>query len=364
MKIFGTRRNADHIEKKGGKAKKVIISLLIVAIVLGGGAYAFMTWFVRPPTPHVFVPPRETPSVNLGEHPAVPPEQDPEAVESEILTLLVAGQDDVGEFGLSDTIMLVLIDVADGRVNVLNIPRDLKVDAPWEMPKINSVYTVTGSVDGLMAAAEAITGYLPRNYVILDMQAFSDLVDVINGVTFNVPYYMWYDDPYQNLVIHLQPGYQHLTGDQAIQLVRWRQNNDGSGLPDGDLGRIRIQQDFMRALAGELLQIQNVTRIGEVARIFMEHVETDLYIGNLIWYAQQLMSIDSEDITFLTMPNYEANLYGISYQVIELEEWLTMLNTYFNPTPFTIGEENLRVVAWKDGFVQHVGQGLTFTPRA
>jgi len=363
MKIFGTKRNADHIAKKGGKAKKVIITLLVLALLLGGGAYAFMTLFVRPPEPQDLVPPRETPSINQTQADPVPP--DDFATESEqpdILTLLIAGQDDVGEYGLSDTVMLVALDVTNGRVNVINIPRDLKVDGP--APKINAVYAMTGgSMDRLMEAAEAITGFMPQNYVMLDMQAFADLVDVIDGVYFDVPRRMLYDDPYQDLHINLEAGWQHLNGDQALQFVRWRQNNDGTGLIDGDLGRIGHQQDFMRALAGELLQIGNVARIGDIARIFTEYVETDLYLGNIVWFAQQLMSMDSENITFLTIPNYEAVINGGYYQVIQLEEWLEMLNAYLNPSAYEIREENLRVFAWTNGSVQLVGEGLAFVTR-
>jgi len=359
MKIFGTKRNAAHYERKGGKARKIITALLILALLATGGVYAFTHFFIQPPTQGIFIPPPRPPAQDQTVPTIEPKPWDGESEFPEVFTLLVAGQDDVGERGLSDTVMLVTTDVTNGRVNVLNIPRDLKVDEPWAMPKINSVYAWTGSIDRLMESVEALTGFLPDNYVMLDMQAFVDLVDVVGGVYFNVPRRMHYSDPFQDLYIDLQPGYQQLDGDGAIQLVRWRQNNAGTaGYADGDIGRIRTQQDFMGALARELLQIRNVTRIGEIAGIFTEHVRTDLPYGTIAWYATQLMDMDSENIVFLTVPHY---LEG-PYVILILDEWLEMLNTYLKPFPYEIREENLRVHTWKDGIVQLVGEGMTFTP--
>jgi len=371
MKIFGTKRNAAHYEKKkGGKARKVIIILLILALLVTGGVYAFTNFFIRPPAPPEFVePPRPTPEPQETPSP-VEEEYVPEEYEPEfplIYTFLVAGQDNVGELGLSDTIMLVAMDVTNGRVNVINVPRDMKADEPWAVPKINSVLAWTASIDRLMESVEAMTGFLPRYYVILDMQAFSDLVDVVGGVYFDVPRRMHYHDPYQSLYINLQPGYQQLDGERALHLVRWRQNNAGTaGYVDGDLGRIRTQQDFMGALARELLQPRNILRIPEIVRIFSENVETDLAVGYILWLAQQMSYIESENITFLTMPNLEAQIGGVYYQIIELDEWIEMINAYLNPWPgrVEIQEENLRAWAWKDGVVQRVGEGLTFTPRS
>lgn len=360
MKIFGTKRNAVHMAKKRGRARKVILILLILALLVTGGVYAFLTFFIREPViPPVVIPPRDPPEINNRD--PVYPEDPPPDETVTIHTVLIAGQDDVGEFGLSDTVMLVGFDRTNNRVNVINIPRDLKVDEPWAGSKINTIINMTRSVDRLMDAAEAMIGFRPGNYVVLDMQAFADLVDVIEGFYFDVPRRMLYDDPYQNLHIDLQPGHQLLNGTQALHVARWRKNNDGSGYFDGDLGRIATQQALMGALASELLQIRNVTRVREIARIFSERVRTDLGLGHLLWFAMRLMDVDREDIHFLTIPNYEARIRGLDYQVIVLEEWLEMINAYLNPHPFEVWEENLRVHAWKNGSVQLVGEGRSLT---
>jgi LCP family protein required for cell wall assembly len=85
----------------------------------------------------------------------------------------------------------------------------------------------------------------------VDFDGFVELVDSVDGVDFDVPVRMKYDDPTQNLHIDLQKGPQHLDGPKAVQFMRFRQNNPGipGGYPDGDLGRIKAQQAFIKAFA-------------------------------------------------------------------------------------------------------------------
>ncbi|MCL2368815.1 MAG: LCP family protein, partial [Oscillospiraceae bacterium] len=305
---------------------------------------------------------RPTPTLAPEE---LPPDLPPiDVEEAGIFTILIAGQDNIGEYGLSDTIMLVAVDIGNSRVNVLNIPRDTRADLPWAMPKINSVMNMTGSIDRLMEEVEGIAGFMPNNYVVIDMDAFSALVDVVGGVYFDVPRRMVYDDPCQDLHINLEQGYQHLDGERALHLIRWRQNNAGTaGYADGDIGRIATQQDFMRVLAAELLQIRNVPRIHEIVQIFIEYVETDLSFGNLAWFATRLMYIESEDITFHTIPSRLDYVNGTSYVIIELEPWLEMVNAYFNPFPMVpVIEENVRIFTWStNGVFEVVGEGLSLS---
>ena len=70
---------------------------------------------------------------------------------------------------------------------------------------------------------------MPVHYFItIDFDGFMDVIEAVDGVEFNVPYDMDYDDPVQGLHIHLKAGQQHLTGQLAHDFVRFRHNNDGS----------------------------------------------------------------------------------------------------------------------------------------
>jgi len=364
MKLFGTKRGAAHYQKKrGGRVRKVLLVLLILLLLLAGGAYAAFTLLVRPPDLPSVRPPRPGPSAEVDpRQEAVEPIELFDAERGQIFTVMIAGQDNIGEIGLTDTLMLALIDAENHRVNVVSIPRDTLVDVYWGM-KVNEVFPMTGSVERLRDEVGRMIGFTPDFYITLNLRAFVELVDLLEGVWFNVPVYMRYDDPFDvpPLHIYLNAGYQQLTGAQALQLVRFRQNNDGSGY--GDIGRMETQQDFLRAVAGELLQISSVTRIEQLARIFMENVDTDLPLGSLIWLATQLMGMDSEDINFVTMPGeIGVMLNGGSFIILHFDEWLDMVNDYLNPFPFPVTEDNVRVYAFEYGMAQLRGGDWSLTP--
>ena len=81
-------------------------------------------------------------------------------------------------------------------------------------------------------------------YVIIDIRAFERIIDALDGIDIDVEKRMYYEDPWDDdggLVIDIYPGMQHMTGRKAIQYVRYRDM-------EGDIGRIRRQQKFMRAV--------------------------------------------------------------------------------------------------------------------
>lgn len=131
----------------------------------------------------------------------------------------------------------------------------------------------------------------PDFTVTVEWEAVGELVDAIGGVWFDVPFNMYYRDEYQDLFINQPKGYRLLSGDDAMQVVRWRQNNSGvsSGVSESDITRTQIAQDFLTAVVRQCLQIQNVTKIKELANIFTEYVDTELTVGELLWFAEQAL---------------------------------------------------------------------------
>ena len=70
---------------------------------------------------------------------------------------------------------------------------------------------------------------------------------------------MKYSDPYQDLYIDLQKGMQHLDGDKSEQLVRFRRYKNG------DIDRIKVQQDFLHALIEQQLKVSNIGKISKIS---------------------------------------------------------------------------------------------------
>jgi len=250
-------------------------------------------------------------------------------------TFLLLGADNDGSN--TDTIMVVSYDVPNQDLSIMSIPRDTMVNVRWDIKKINSVYSVYG-VDGLMDHIEKLLGFAPDFYVKIDVHAFVEVIDLLGGVYFDVPRNMDYDDPYQNLHIHLKKGYQHLDGTESMGLVRWRHNNEFT-LGYSDEERMKTQQAFLRAAAEQCISLKNWNKISGLIDLFYTYVESDLELGEMLWFAKQAMGLDlATDITTCTMPgNYEAYAWSRTYQnyqsyvTVNASEMIETVNVHFNP---------------------------------
>jgi len=239
-------------------------------------------------------------------------------------TILVSGIDNAG--GGSDTNILLAVDVGTGYIHGVSIPRDTKAYFNSKHYKINAAYGY-GGMDFL---AEVISGQLgiPVDYTVLvDLDGFAALVDAIDGVDFNVPVDMDYDDPIQDLSIHFTKGMQHLNGTDALKVVRFRHNNDGTGYGSEDLGRMETQQNFLKAVAKQTLTVSNLDKIDDFVKIFQAYVETDLTLGNLAWLGKEVISMGAESISFSTLPGEWVS----PYIYLDEEAVLELVNTSLNP---------------------------------
>ena len=187
--------------------------------------------------------------------------------------ILVSGLDD--DNGGSDTNILVRFDVPNKRIDLVSLPRDTLLHNEYRNNKLNFAYA-KGGTELLMEQIENLLGIPVDFYVTVNLKGFIALVDQIDGVDFDIPINMDYDDPYQDLHIHFTKGPRHLNGQEAMEVVRFRHNNDGTGYGTEDIGRIGTQQAFLKAVAKQLLQIGNVKNIPALVDIFYTYVKTDL----------------------------------------------------------------------------------------
>ena len=184
---------------------------------------------------------------------------------------------------------------------------------------------------GMTKLAEVVSDQLgiPVDYTVsVDLTGFEALVEAIGGVNFDVPINMDYDDPIQNLSIHFKKGVQYLNGADAMRVVRFRHNNDGTGYGSEDLGRMQTQQKFLKAVAKKMLTASNIlTKIDDYAKIFNQYVDTDLSVGNLAWLGTEVLKMGVDKIDFSTLPNE----WRSPYIYLIPDETLTLVNTYLNP---------------------------------
>jgi len=254
--------------------------------------------------------------------------------------ILVVGTD--GDGTRTDTIMVARLNTNDHTVALMSIPRDTLINASYSVPKINSVYGANGKGEKGMTALKkyvtATVGFEVDGYVLVDLTAFQKIVDEVGGVTFNVPQRMYYNDPSQNLYIDLYPGEQTLNGQQAMGLCRFRK------YAEADIQRTRVQQDFLKALAKQVLKVGNLTKIQKFAQIFHDYVLTDLSVGNMIYFGKELMSCDFDNMETYTLPGQGVTINGGSYYALYANQVLEIVNKSFNPydADIPIGNLNIR----------------------
>ena len=171
-----------------------------------------------------------------------------------------------------------------------------------------------------------------------------ELVDAIGGVEFDVPVNMYYDDPYQDLHIHIDKGLQTLNGENAVKVLRFRHSYAG-----GDLQRITVQQDFLKALAKQMLDLGNIPNLSKAVKIYEERVQTNLTTGNIAFYVNEFLKTDMDNIQFMTLPNTTTSINGGSFVNVTVSEWLEMVNEYLNPFYTQVTESNVSIKNYYNG---------------
>lgn len=255
------------------------------------------------------------------------------------LNVAVFGTDDDGT--RTDVIFVVHFDSKEKKVGLLSVPRDTKVDLSDEVmqilddadrnysetTKINAVHAYGGKDLGPEVAVkelEDILGIEIDHYAKVNLEGFRQIVDAIGGVDIDVPQDMKYSDPYQDLYINLKAGYQHLDGDKAEQLVRFRH------YPQGDVARVEVQQLFLKEFASKVLSTDTIiSNLGDYISIAYNYVNTDVSLVDALKYAQYVKDIDLNNITMETLPGEGKYIGDVSYFVCDETETKNSVDRLF-----------------------------------
>lgn len=216
----------------------------------------------------------------------------------------------------SDVMMLASVDMEQKRVGVIQIPRDTRalLAGKEKIEKINHAYAYGVGDEEFPAnlrALKTVENLLDVRIhytVVVSMDAFRAAIDEIGGVTVDIPIKMEYDDPYQDLHIHFEPGTQKLNGQQALEFVRWRHNNDGTGYPDEDLGRIRAQQAFVRTVMEQVMRPGNLVSLPSTITTVARYVESTIEPTRLGALALMAPTLDRAAIEMATLPGVDGFL--------------------------------------------------------
>lgn len=282
------------------------VALVAVLLIAGGAVYVFGSLGAAVNRSYVPNDPDVAPELRAA--PVQPGER---------INVLVMALD--REAVRTDVLILFSLDLEEKRVGAIQIPRDTRAFLAGEgtIEKVNHAYAY-GVRDGdpafppnlrALKTVEGLLGVRIHHTVVVDMEAFVRAIDEIGGVEVDIPFKMEYDDPAQDLHIHFEPGRQVLDGKQALEYVRWRHNNDGTGYPDEDLGRIRAQQAFMRTVLAKVTSPGNLVRLPALAQTLAGYVESTIEPSRLPALAALVAGLKPEALEMTTLPGASASLY-------------------------------------------------------
>ena len=316
------------------RGERLCRSLLIAAMCVAS-LWGIWHLLVVKPVPTEDIPARPTPTpISAGGGPNASTDaslaEGPYTRKADFYTFLLVGMDRGG--GNTDSLMLVSYDVAQQKVAVASIARDTRVDVERKLKKINAAYAMHDGIEGLKEEVSMTFGVPIDYYFRVNLRGFIRLVDAVGGIDFEVPCYMNYDDPEQDLSIHYSKGMQHLSGQQAMEVCRFRQNNGGGGY--GDEGRQNTQRGVLTEVAKKVLS--HPEKLNDYVAIAQENLDTDMSLSNMAWFATKALSFDTANLSTMSMPCEWIN----PYMYLDPAATLELVNEYLNPytTPRTANQ--------------------------
>lgn len=257
--------------KKRGGSK--VLPILLAVLLLAGGAWAAKTYYLDGGQPK---------------------------------NILLMGVDE--NKTRTDVVMLAHVDPKQGIVNLISIPRDTWVDIPCE--GIKTCYSpdklahahAYGGEEGpelAVATVEHFLGVQIDGYARVDFDGFQQVIDTLGGVDIVIEKNMDYEDPTPpGLYIHFKgsPEPQHLTGKQALEYVRFR--NDGQG----DVGRTDRTRKFLHAVLDTLKAKGTVSKLPQLWKDMAPYVKTDVDSGTIAALARVAGKVDTQSIQMEMVP--------------------------------------------------------------
>ena len=232
-------------------------------------------------------------------------------------TIMIMGVDErEGDVGRSDTLMVATIDPVRNETALLSIPRDTRVAIPRNgYDKINAAYAYGGE-KLTQTTVEDLLGVRIDHYVIINTHAFQKIVDAIGGIDIDVEKRMYYEDPWDDdggLIIDLRPGRQHMDGKTAVTYVRYRDE-------EGDIGRVKRQQKFMRACVDAVTTPAILPRLPGIISSVIDSVKTDLSVRQMLEFIGTLKESQAKGLRTDMVPGRPLYIDGVSYWIPDMAQ--------------------------------------------
>ena len=219
--------------------------------------------------------------------------------------------------GRAETIVLLQLYLDYRTGAMLSIPRDTLVEIPGYAgtDKINHAYAFGGS-ELLLDTVEQFTGIPVDYYLEVNYTLFRDVVDALGGLEFEV------DRTIKARGLTLEPGLQHLDGDQAFALVSFRYE------PMGDIARVKRQQRFLLALARQVKE-RSVKELLPVFYAGWKHVKTNLTPEEGAELVVTLNGLQIAAVHTEVVPGWFYHRNGVRYWRADAQEMAAQLEELF-----------------------------------
>ena len=221
-----------------------------------------------------------------------------------------------GDFAGARADVIILAQVADGRRQLLSIPRDLKVDIPGHgSDKINAAYAF-GGPDLLVETVALATGIRANHYLEVEFGGFAGIVDALGGIELTFPY------PSRDLKsgLDVDAGTQTVDGATALAYARSRsleEFRDGSWVAQGggDIARAGRQREVLLEIIGAASSPSGLVRSPWVIGAVGSHLTADsgltlFKLGRTGWSMRSAGETDA-----VTLPVTGSNEGGVAYLV-------------------------------------------------
>ena len=228
--------------------------------------------------------------------------------------------------GLSDVMLLIKFDPETKKIVMLSVPRDTRTEIEGHgVKKINAANAEGGPALTAKSVSNLLGGVGIDRYVRINVLGVSKLIEALGGVNIYVPKNMKYRDDSQHLYINLKAGQQHLNGEQALQLLRYRHDELG------DIGRIQRQQMVLRALIEQTLNPTTITRLPDILNVVKENIDTNLSVEELVALTGFGSKINRSNMQMLMLPGRfsENHEFDASYWVPDGRNIAKLMTQHF-----------------------------------
>ena len=315
---------------------------MIFSLVLSTGIFTYVKYF-SPVSIAEELPDEDNQSTDEDEETEFDTPLEKAMNESKRINVLLVGL----EGTRSDTIMLASFDRKSKEANIISIPRDTYYQREGyskyaDTQKINAIYGMENDgIKALVKAVENLTGLTINNYATIDYDGVRAAVDAIGGVEVDVPFHMRYTDPYDDppLDINIPAGKQIIYGDKAMEFLRFRKTNyEGfSGYINGDLGRVEVQQKFIKSAINKSLSL----KLPSVISAVYPYISTDLTLTNLLGLGKDAIGFSIENLETTTLPGKDKMMGGLSFYLPDGEEITKLVYDLYDVNLSAHAEENV-----------------------